>query len=142
MARLLRTLACTYPARDYRAISLIRFRYSQAVTADATTFPTWNFTVQDTNPKWLYCRQQKPDGGSHCGDGMVFAINPVETSARNFSAFKELAQVLNGTNVTGAASGSGANTTESGLPDGAMGSFSMNLAVGLVSVLAVFATLL
>lgn len=148
MARLLQILACTYIARGYRVISLIGPLYSQAVATDATTFPTWNFTVQDTTPKWFYCRQKKPDGGSHCGDGMVFAINPVETSARNFTAFQSLAQTLNGTNATGAASGSGSgsNTTGSGSTttdnNGAMGSLSMNLAVGLGSVLAVFATLL
>ena len=45
---------------------------------------------------------------------MLFAINPVETSPRNFTAFKTLAQAFNGTNTTGATgttgSGSGDNT--------------------------------
>jgi len=67
------------------------------VAADATTFPTWNFTVTDTSPVWAYCRQQSPE--SHCGQGMVFAINSVETSARNFSAFQNVAKALNGTAV-------------------------------------------
>jgi len=67
------------------------------VADDATTFPTWNFTVTDTSPVWAYCRQQAPS--SHCGAGMVFAINSVETSARNFAAFQNVAKALNGTAV-------------------------------------------
>jgi len=67
------------------------------VADDATSFPTWNFTVTDTSPVWAYCRQQSPV--SHCGSGMVFAINSVETSARNFSAFQSVAKALNGTAV-------------------------------------------
>jgi len=65
------------------------------VAANATEFPTWNFTVTDTSPVWAYCRQTVPS--SHCGAGMVFAINSVETSARNFSAFQNVAKNLNGT---------------------------------------------
>jgi len=65
------------------------------VAADATDFPTWNFTVTDTSPVWAYCRQTAPS--SHCGAGMVFAINPVQTSARNFTAFQDVAKALNGT---------------------------------------------
>ncbi|KAF7791283.1 hypothetical protein EIP86_002297 [Pleurotus ostreatoroseus] len=34
-------------------------------------FPTIQYTVQDTNPVWVYCRQL-----DHCLQGMVFAINP------------------------------------------------------------------
>ncbi|KDR85124.1 hypothetical protein GALMADRAFT_131858 [Galerina marginata CBS 339.88] len=67
------------------------------VPDDATTFPTWNFTVTDTSPVWAYCRQQAPS--SHCGAGMVFAINSVETSTRNFAAFQNVAKALNGTAV-------------------------------------------
>jgi len=42
--------------------------------ADTNTngpFPVAQFTVQDTNPVWVFCRQ-----GNHCQQGMVFAINP------------------------------------------------------------------
>jgi len=68
------------------------------VAANATTFPTWNYTVTDTSPVWAYCRQKTPE--SHCGQGMVFAINSDETSARNFSAFRNLAMALNGTSTS------------------------------------------
>ncbi|KAJ3571580.1 hypothetical protein NP233_g3656 [Leucocoprinus birnbaumii] len=67
----------------------------QAVADNATDFPTWNFTVTDTSPVWAYCRQTAPS--SHCGAGMVFAINSVETSERNFTAFQNVAEKLNGT---------------------------------------------
>jgi plastocyanin len=65
------------------------------VSANVTDFPTWNLTVNDTAPIWAYCRQQIPS--SHCGAGMVFAINSVETSDRNFTAFQNVAKALNGT---------------------------------------------
>lgn len=79
------------------------------VDANATEFPTWNVTVNDTAPIWFYCRQHKPDGSSHCGAGMVFAVNAVENSPRNFTAFKGLAQTLNGTVAAGAAANGSAN---------------------------------
>jgi len=44
--------------------------------------PTAQFTVQDTNPVWAYCRQ-----ASHCQQGMVFAINP----GSDFAAFQAAA---------------------------------------------------
>jgi hypothetical protein len=33
-----------------------------------TDFPTAVFTVEDTTPVWVYCRQ-----ANHCQQGMVFA---------------------------------------------------------------------
>ncbi|PPQ72020.1 hypothetical protein CVT24_008072 [Panaeolus cyanescens] len=65
------------------------------VADDATTFPTWNYTVTDTAPVWAYCRQ-----GNHCGAGMVFAINSVEDSGRSFNDFQNVAKALNGTSVS------------------------------------------
>jgi hypothetical protein len=43
----------------------------------------------------MQCRQKTPS--SHCGAGMVFAINSDESSQRNFAAFQNLAEQLNGT---------------------------------------------
>jgi len=65
------------------------------VADNSTDFPTWNVTVNDTAPVWAYCRQKTPS--SHCGAGMVFAINSDESSQRNFAAFQNLAEQLNGT---------------------------------------------
>lgn len=39
-----------------------------------------------------YCKQRT---GTHCGKGMVFAINP--TAEKSFNSFKELAIKINGT---------------------------------------------
>lgn len=45
-----------------------------------------------TNPIWAYCQQ-----ATHCGQGMVFSANAVESGPKNFSAFQALAKQLNGT---------------------------------------------
>jgi plastocyanin len=88
------------------------------VADGATDFPTWNFTVTDTAPVWAYCRQKTP--ASHCGAGMVFAINSDESSGRNFAAFQNVAKALNGTAAAAsapsatAAAGSGANSVKMG----------------------------
>jgi len=117
-----------------------------AVAANATDFPTFDVLVNDTNPIWVYCRQHSADGSSHCGAGMVFAINPVQTSARNFTAFAGLAATLNGTNTTGAASSGSSNTSSpasSGSSNsGASSSMATNVALGLGSLAAVVAALL
>ncbi|KAF8873890.1 Cupredoxin [Infundibulicybe gibba] len=44
------------------------------VAADATTFPTFQIKINDTAPIWGYCGQT-----GHCGSGMVFSINAVES---------------------------------------------------------------
>jgi len=58
--------------------------------ADGSVF--FDVTVNDTAPIWVYCRQD-----THCGKGMVFAVNSDESSARSFSAFQALAKTINGT---------------------------------------------
>lgn len=60
---------------------------SQPVSADATEFPTFRITINDTAPIWGYCGQT-----GHCGAGMVFAINAVESGPNNFANFVELAK--------------------------------------------------
>jgi plastocyanin len=60
------------------------------VATNATEFlTTATFTVNDTSPVWVYCRQT-----GHCQKGMVFAINP---GAGQFSTFQARA---NGTLAT------------------------------------------
>jgi plastocyanin len=61
--------------------------------ADGTVF--FDVTVNDTAPIWVYCRQ-----ATHCGKGMVFAVNSNESSDKNFAAFKALAVTLNGTDAS------------------------------------------
>ncbi|KAI0034497.1 Cupredoxin, partial [Vararia minispora EC-137] len=59
----------------------------QPVQAGAANVPAMTVTVNDTNPLWFYCGQTSPV--SHCGNGMVFAVNP--TAAKSFSAFQAAA---------------------------------------------------
>lgn len=49
------------------------------VANDDTTFPTFDYTVQDASkPLWFYCSQK-----AHCGKGMVFSINCPSGDAPN-----------------------------------------------------------
>ncbi|KAJ7716236.1 hypothetical protein DFH07DRAFT_947646 [Mycena maculata] len=80
------------------------------VAENATSFPTFTITINDTAPIWGYCGQQGPP--VHCTSGMVFSINAVESGPNNFQAFQQIA--LNEGNVSAAAvsgSGSGAGST-------------------------------
>ncbi|KAJ7118741.1 hypothetical protein C8R44DRAFT_878298 [Mycena epipterygia] len=63
-----------------------------AVSANATQFPTYTIQVNDTQPIWVYCKQT-----GHCGTGMVFSANAVESGPNNFAAFQAKAIQLNGT---------------------------------------------
>jgi len=38
--------------------------------------PVQVFTVIDESPVWIHCRQNANTAASHCGQGMVFSINP------------------------------------------------------------------
>ena len=71
--------------------------------AGVTTLPTYNYTVNGTNPAWFYCKT-----GLHCKAGMVFAVNP--TVEQNYDAFK--ANAVNGT-ASAAPSGSAPGSTTS-----------------------------
>jgi len=97
-----------------------------AVGANDTDFPTWTITVNDTTPIWAYCGQTNPT--SHCGAGMVFAVNAMDNTTRNFAAFQSLAEQLNGTG-SASASGSGAQPSQTGNTGGAF-----SLRVGGASV--------
>jgi len=102
------------------------------VAADATTFPTWSLTINDTAPIWAYCRQ-----ANHCGSGMVFAVNSDETSQRNFTAFQTLAKTLNGTSSSNSTTPNN-GTNSSGNTDtgsAAMPTSGSGLAIALVAAL-------
>ncbi|KAJ8522664.1 hypothetical protein ONZ45_g791 [Pleurotus djamor] len=75
--------------------------------ADSVTssFPTYTIQVNDTRPIWAYCRQ-----GNHCQQGMVFAVNAVESGPNNFDAFQTKAR---GNGSTGSA-----NNSNSAIPLG------------------------
>ncbi|KAJ6459572.1 Cupredoxin [Mycena sanguinolenta] len=72
----------------------------QFVAANETNFPTFNITINDTSPIWMYCGQV-----GHCAAGMVVSINAVESGPNNFAAFQAIA------NATGNASTSSSGTS-------------------------------
>lgn len=86
------------------------------VAADATTFPTWTVRINDTTPIWVYCRQ-----GNHCGQGMVLAVNSVDSGPNSFDAFVAKAK-SNGTSAAAAPTTSptknGASSWNRGLSNG------------------------
>ena len=63
---------------------------------DSGPFPVAQFTVENSEPVWVYCRQT-----NHCQLGMVFAINP----GNQFAAFQAAA--------TGSALGSSSTSSAS-----------------------------
>jgi plastocyanin len=70
--------------------------------------PTFDFHVPDNHgaPLWFYCGQT-----GHCGQGMVFAINPPAPPPQNsFEAFRDLAIARNGTSATAPPTGSATST--------------------------------
>jgi plastocyanin len=75
----------------------------------STTFPTYTIQVNDTAPVWVYCRQ-----GNHCGSGMVFAVNAIESGPNNFDAFKAKAIQLNGTSASSSAPAPAPTSTTGG----------------------------
>ncbi|KAJ7082915.1 RmlC-like cupin [Mycena belliarum] len=96
------------------------------VSMDATSFPTFNITINDTAPIWGYCGQQGPP--VHCQQGMVFSINAVESGPNNFEAFQRLAN-NSGTyysapavdkNLAAAGSGSNSESESSNKPSPAL----------------------
>jgi len=72
------------------------------VAANATAFPIWSISITDTTPLWFYCEQ-----AGHCGSGMVGSINAVETSTKNYAAFKAAAIATAAGSSSGSAPGYG-----------------------------------
>jgi len=79
------------------------------VADGASTFPTYTIQINDTAPVWVYCRQS-----GHCGSGMVFSVNAIESGPNNFEAFKAKAIQLNGTSASGTPSSAASATPTSG----------------------------
>jgi len=87
----------------------------QPVAANATNVPAMTITINDTTPLWFYCGQTAPV--SHCGSGMVFAVNP--TADKSFSMFQATANAtLTATSntTTGGSSASGSSTASGANP--------------------------
>jgi len=60
--------------------------FHPVAATQADDFPTFNYTVKDTTPVWLFCKQK-----GHCGQGMVFSINCPSTGNHSFAAFMQAA---------------------------------------------------
>ncbi|KAN0108989.1 hypothetical protein V8E52_009772 [Russula decolorans] len=57
--------------------------------------PSREFIVADWDPIWIHCRQAANTEASHCGQGMVFAVNPgPDGSYNSFAAFKAKALAI------------------------------------------------
>ncbi|KAF8522716.1 hypothetical protein BU17DRAFT_44420 [Hysterangium stoloniferum] len=64
--------------------------YMPVAPGQTTDLPQYNITVMDEKPIWIHCAQKNPK--SHCGLGMVFAVNcGAAGSANSFDAFKAAA---------------------------------------------------
>ena len=104
--------------------TLFSFQYSYIrsfpVSANTTdNFPTYTITVNDTQPIWVYCAQAANTAASHCGQGMVFAVNcGADGTANSFTNFKNAALAVgqslasNGT-ASGTATSSGSSSSSS-----------------------------
>lgn len=110
------------------------------VAQDATNFPTFQITVNDTAPIWVYCGQTSPV--DHCGSGMVFAVNAVESGANTFEAFQALAKRINGTSTTTGTSTSSTSTTTGTKNNAALANVRVHGAVLVLSLLGAVAYLL
>ncbi|KHN97758.1 Cupredoxin [Metarhizium album ARSEF 1941] len=55
--------------------------------------PQQMWQVNTTDPQWFYCKQKTPK--SHCGEGMVFSVNP--TADKTHAMFQAMAVAQNGT---------------------------------------------
>lgn len=101
------------------------------IPGNADGSATFSITVNDTKPIWAYCRQD-----THCGKGMVFAINVDESSSQTFAAFQALAKTVNGSST--ASPSSGGTAGNSGFSSSSvMGGILSIVLVGLGSVAAV-----
>jgi hypothetical protein len=107
---------------------------SRPVNANVTSgYPTFQITINDSNPIWGYCGQT-----GHCSQGMVFSINAPTSGNKTFEAFLNLAKANNGSNATGVLLGGSSVTGDSAkkIAEGAMIAIIIGLAfLMLVSLL-------
>ncbi|OCL05661.1 hypothetical protein AOQ84DRAFT_93722 [Glonium stellatum] len=92
---------------------------------------TFSMPVSASGPLWFYCKQKV---GTHCGKGMVFAINAPTTGAKTFSAYKQLAIAQNGTALSTAGIVATAASAVASTVTIAAGSASANAASATVAV--------
>jgi plastocyanin len=99
----------------------------QPVGDNATEFPTFTVSVNNTTPVWVYCAQV-----SHCPSGMVFAVNPPATG-NTFDAFR--AKAMGSSSSSTSPSSTGGNSTPTSANSGAVGGIGVQPITGLSVVL-------
>lgn len=114
----------------------------QPIMTNQTLFPAVTMMVNSTAPIWFYCQQ-----GTHCQQGMVGAINAVESSTKSYEAFKALAMAGGMGNTTSTNSMSMSGTMTMAAPTasktgGAMANTVKSAGAMLVAVGAVVSILL
>lgn len=133
-------------------VPLLKCVYSMPVSPNATVFPTFNITVNTTEPIWqvslsffqrrnhlifffssrFYCRQT-----GHCQKGMVLGINAPSSGPNTFENFLQLAEHTNSSSNAASISPSSGNTGSSSSSSGAgRTAVSAGLTMGVVGVLA------
>lgn len=86
-------------------------------------FPTYTITVNDTQPIWVYCAQAANTAASHCGQGMVFAVNcGADGTANSFTNFKNAALAIGAALQANSTSSSAAAGSPYGAPTGTVAS--------------------
>ncbi|KAI9453131.1 hypothetical protein BJY52DRAFT_858432 [Lactarius psammicola] len=70
--------------------------FNPVAIGTTSNFPTFNITVNDTNPIWVMCRQGGITSESHCGyGGMLLAVNPgAHGTSNSFEAFQAAARAV------------------------------------------------
>jgi DNA primase len=98
-----------------------------------------------TDSIWIHCRQAESTATSHCGQGMVFAINPGPDGNESFATFKAAAQAVGAklassaanapSKSTGSVSNGLSTSTPTSHPNGAI-----SLNIGAAMLMAAFGT--
>jgi plastocyanin len=98
----------------------------QPVPANQTdNLPTFTVTVNDTQPIWVYCAQAARTPTSHCGQGMVFAINcGLDGAPNSFTNFKQAALAV-GASLSAAASATPASSSMTAWTTAAYGGYTI-----------------
>ncbi|PAV23312.1 hypothetical protein PNOK_0038000 [Pyrrhoderma noxium] len=107
------------------------------VSAGSSNLPEFTITVNDTAPIWVYCRQT-----GHCGQGMVFSVNAIESGQNNFAAFQARAKQINGTSTSTSSGSASSSTDTSGSSSGALSLYPISGLCGLAISLFLSLTVL
>jgi hypothetical protein len=80
-------------------------------TAPATG-TNFTITVHDGSPIWIHCAQVAPNNtGTHCGKGMVAAINAPTTGSNTFDAFQKLAARFDNSSISSSGNSTSNNSS-------------------------------